>query len=85
MVNFDWFEIRQSNLPDIPHVYKIDSQSMISEFSEDLFLERYIQYGDMFLVATLPDGTVIGYIVGSPNKIYTKSFPGYVYISRFAC
>lgn len=85
MVSFDWFEIRKSDLPDIPHVYKIDSQSMVSDYSPDAFIEKLIYFGDMFLVATETDtGRVIGYVVGSHDSTYTQEYPGYVYISRFA-
>ena len=85
MVSFDWFEVRQSHLPDIPHVYKIDSRSMVSLFSEDAFVEKLLYYGDMFLVATeTQTNNVIGYIVGSSDKFYTRNYPGYIYISRFA-
>jgi ribosomal protein S18 acetylase RimI-like enzyme len=85
MVNFDWFEVRQSHQNDIPTVYKIDSHSMVSSFSKDSFVDRLLNYGDMFLVATeTATGNVIGYVVGTHDAVYTKEYPGYIYISRFA-
>lgn len=88
MFSFGWFDVRKSSLTDVPQVYKIDSESMVSSFAEDSFINKVTQYGDMFLVAT-GTGTpgaepVYGYIVGSPNEVYTRSYRGYVYISRFA-
>ena len=83
--------MRQSELSDVPHVYKIDSESMVSSFAETSFARNVVHHGEMFLVATgcgLPDRSepVYGYIVGTPNEIYSHSsaYKGYVYVSRFA-
>jgi ribosomal protein S18 acetylase RimI-like enzyme len=89
MINFGWFDIRQSSLTDVPQVYKIDSESMVSSFAEDSFINKVEYHGDMFLVATgcgLPDKSapLYGYIVGSPNEVYTRTYKGYIYLSRFA-
>ena len=89
MISFEWFDVRQSTLIDVPQVYRIDSESMVSSFAEDTFINKMEYHGDMFLVATghpsAENSPVYGYIVGSPNEMYTsKIFKGFIYISRFA-
>lgn len=84
-VDFDWFSVRRTHLNDIPYIYKIDSTSLVSNFSIDSLLERVVLYNDLCFVATENStGNVIGYIIGSGERHYTKHFPGYTYISRFA-
>jgi ribosomal protein S18 acetylase RimI-like enzyme len=86
MTDFDWFSIRRVRLNDLPSIYKIDSTSLVSNFSVDGMLERIVLYNDYSLVATEnATNKVIGYIIGTENTFYTKEFPGgYVYLSRFA-
>jgi ribosomal protein S18 acetylase RimI-like enzyme len=89
MINFGWFDVRQSEHTDVPQVYRIDSEAMVSSFAEDTFINKMEQHGDMFLVATgkpfTDNAPIYGYIVGSPNEIYmSKIFKGFIYISRFA-
>jgi ribosomal protein S18 acetylase RimI-like enzyme len=84
-VDLNWFSIRRVRLNDLPDIYKIDSTSLVSNFSVDSMLVRIVQYNDFCYVATETDtGKIIGYIIGTENDHYTRSFPGYVYLSRFA-
>ena len=84
-VDLDWFQIRRVRLNDLPAIYQIDSTSLVSNFSVDSMLVRIVQYNDFCYVATEnATNKILGYIIGSINDHYTKSFPGYVYLSRFA-
>jgi len=83
--DFSWFGVRRVILNDLPDIYTIDSTSIVSNFSVDSMLERIVEHNDKCFVA-IENSTnkLIGYITGSTNTKYTKSFPGYVYLSRFA-
>jgi ribosomal protein S18 acetylase RimI-like enzyme len=85
MIDFNWFSIRRVHLDDVPDIYKIDSTSLVSNFSVDGMLKRIIMYSDTCFVATEnTTENVIGYIIATKNEYYTDDFPGYVYMSRFA-
>ena len=84
-IDFSWFGVRQVSLTDLPSIYHIDSTSLVSNFSVDSMLERIVIYSD-FCYTAYENATnnVIGYIIGTNITHYTKDFPGYIYISRFA-
>jgi ribosomal protein S18 acetylase RimI-like enzyme len=81
----DWFSIRRVRLNDLPEIYKIDSTSLVSNFSIDGMLERVVKYNDISFVAVENNtNNILGYIIGTENEIYTKNYPNYLYMSRFA-
>jgi ribosomal protein S18 acetylase RimI-like enzyme len=84
-IDFSWFGVRRVRLNDLPSIYKIDSTSLVSNFSVDAMLERIVLYNDFCYAAYENfENSVIGYIIGTSNTHYTRNFPGYIYISRFA-
>lgn len=85
IADFEWFEIRQVRARDIPPIVKLDSTSFVSNFAVDSVLDRAVNFADRFLVAKEHfTEDVIGYIIGSTDRMYTGDYNGYVYISRFA-